>query len=231
MKMILKGHNGIDTVNKAFSFMTNFETVMGKSINDIVAGYNGYPCFKKISNDGMFELLVSLGKVTQSFISYYDGVEKISKRKLFSLEALYKELLKQGKTKDEANNILKYFLSLYILENEEARKEFFFMMYYTNKQLSSKNNIFMAEILPVEDSIEKYILCKDEPDEDGSIPVPSLKGMSLLEAISAKTITLDFGMQKKIAGIIEDQVNMSTDDEAIKAFLAIADLLQLDICE
>ena len=55
--------------------------------------------------------------------------------------------------------------------------------------------------------------------------------MSLLESIGKKTITLDIGLQDKIQGIIEDQINLCEDKDSIKAFYDIASLIGLDITE
>lgn len=225
---ILKNHNALDTVEKVYSFITHLEKTMGKDLGTIINEYNQYPCFKKISNNSFFEMLSSVGKVTNTFLSYYDGIEHISRRKLFNPVALKSFLIKYGKTEEVAGNIVNWFVSLFIVDNEEARKELYFIMYNLNKRLSSAN-LFMTEILEIDKDIQDFILCKNTDDEDGSKPVPNLIGMTLLECIGKKTITLDIDLQNQIQNIIEGQVNLCDDEDAVKAFFAIADILGLNV--
>ena len=227
MKMILSNHTGLDSMNKAYSYIKNFQTIVGKDLVAYLQEINGYPCFKKISNQGFFELLSSTGKVTKTFLSYYDTVEHISKRKLMNLDSLRKQLFKKGYNITEANDIINYLVALYILYSDEAKKEFYFMMYYTNRRVIDKKALFVVEVEEPSDVAEKFILCKDVEDEDGSEPIPNLKGINLLEEISSQNIMVDLGMKNTLKAIIEDQVNLCDDEDAVKAFKSIADILRI----
>lgn len=224
---ILKSHNGLDSAEKCYSFISHLESVMGKDLGTIITEYNTYPCFKKISNDGFYEMCSSLGKVTDTFLSYYDGIEHISRRRLFNPVALKNQLITMGKSPELAGKVVNFLTSIYIVDNEEARKEFYFIMYNLNKRC--KENLFMAELLDIEKDVLDFVLCKNKEDEDGSKPKPNLVGISLLESIGKKTITLDIETQAKIIEIIEDQVNVCPDEEAIKAFISIADIIGVSV--
>lgn len=224
---ILKSHNGLDSAEKCYSFIRHFETVMGKDLGTIITEYNTYPCFKKISNENFYQMCSTLGKVTNSFLSYYDGIEHISRRRLFNPVALKNQLISMGKEEELAGKVVDFLVAIYLSDNEEARKELFFMMYAYNKRC--KENLFMTEILDVEKEVLDFILCKNTEDEDGSKPKPTFEGISLLESIGKKTITLDIDTQNKIIGIIEDQVNVCSDEEAIKAFINLADIIGVSI--
>ena len=228
MKFIVKNHNDLKDVEKAYSFILNTQKSLGKNMGELLNESHNFPCFKKILNENFFKELVSLGKVTSTFLSYYDGIEHISRRKLFNPGALNEVLVKKGEDEELSRKVVSYLIALYIEGNEDARKEIYFLVYNINKKLFGQN-LFMVELEEIDKELNKYVLCKSEPDEDGSIPKPDCKGASLLETIGRRTISLDIGVQNELAQIIEDQLNLCEDEDACNAFLNIANIIGLSV--
>ena len=227
MQYLLKNHTGLDSVERIYSFLAHLEKTTGKDLGTLLLENNTYPCFKKISNKKFYEMLADTGKATNTFLSHYDSVEKISTRALFNPTALKNYLLKKGLKEEGVDLLINYFVSLYVYENEEAKKELYFLILNNNKKVSG--NLFMSEDLPIEDEFKNFILFKDKEDEDGKIPIPNIDGADLLERISRKTVILDLGKQAEIQEIIDAQMELCEDEDAIIAFKNIAKIIGLVI--
>jgi hypothetical protein len=178
-----------------------------------------------------FEKMKELGKTTNVFLSYYDGIEHISRRQLFNPQALKNVIVKLGKDESFAKKVVVFLMSFCIIDNEEAKKEIYFMLYNYNKALKKSANLFMTEIVDIDREVLDYVLCKSTKDEDGTIPMPTVDGASLLESISRNNITLDIKMQDDIKDILEDIINLSEDDFVKDRLKDIAKILNMTISE
>lgn len=237
MQIIIKKDADLDSVNKVYSILKNLETIAGKDLVDLLYearandqnSKGGYACFKKITNKDTFKLLSDTGKATDCFVSHYDSIEHISRRALFNLESFRKELFKRGLNKEKANNVLRYIVSLVACNNEEVRREVYFLVHNKNKLSKAGKSYFIIELEEIPDEVENMVFYKDKEDEDGKPLTPTSSGQEFLDAIHNKTIVLDLAKRNQIEQIIEDAVNLYEGEAFVDSFLEIAKILEINI--